>query len=128
MIGQTWAIHQGGFFVLTNKLQRVDIEMRSGVVKRNLIAGELDWEHDGVSCDIVKWRFSDTDRPVAEQPQHFNPPGRLPPVGCRLLIQHPEFGVIEVERPKFVTSLTDELVYDTTGGTRITGRFPWTYP
>ncbi len=128
MSGKTWAIHRGGFFPLTHPRSLVDVELRSGVIKKNLNASNLDWAHDDGLCDIVKWRFSDEEQPVTEQPHHFNSPGLLPPVGCRLLIKHPEFDVIEVERPQFVTSLSDDLVYDTTMGVRITGRFPWTYP
>lgn len=63
-----------------------------------------------------------------EAERHFSSPSKLPPVQCRILINHPELGVVEVTRPKYVASAGDSLEYETPGGVRLKGRYPWTYP
>lgn len=59
---------------------------------------------------------------------HFNSSGKLPLVGPWLLIDHPELGSMQVKRISYAEQKGDDLVFETTNGTQLTGRFPWTYP
>lgn len=58
----------------------------------------------------------------------FNDPGRLPPVGCKLVIKVGDSEMVAV-RTGYIASRDDAMEYklDATGET-ILGRFHWTYP
>lgn len=62
MTGKTWTIHRGGCFPVTPVRVQVDIETRDGQITKNLNASNLDWAHEDVTSDIVKWRFSDEEQ------------------------------------------------------------------
>lgn len=59
---------------------------------------------------------------------HFNSKDKLPPVGCPLKIALSDNVAVNAQRTAFVENKGDELAFELTDGTLITGRFPWTYP
>jgi len=64
--------------------------------------------------------------PVTEQEAvHLN--HNLPPVHCPILIQV-DGKLLRAERTSHITHKDDEMVYLTSDGKIITGRYPWTYP
>ena len=66
----------------------------------------------------------------------FNPPEKLAPVDCPLLLLMPE-GKVLAQRTKYVTDKSDQYEYELLEleggvykgtGKLFTGRYPWTYP
>ena len=57
----------------------------------------------------------------------FNPPERLPPVDCPLLIQSPA-GTVRAERTSHLQDKAGQMEYRLDDGSIITGRYAWTYP
>lgn len=62
---------------------------------------------------------------------HWNPPDRLPPVGCPLVILYTRGGAgakLLVERTTHLQDKSGEMEYRLRDGSTITGRYRWTYP
>ena len=59
---------------------------------------------------------------------HLNPASQTPPVDCPLLIEMPDGKLLRVERRDWARSHSEQLVFYTTCGRQITGKFRWTYP
>jgi hypothetical protein len=58
----------------------------------------------------------------------LNPPELLPPVGCPLLIQVEEARTVRASRTSHIADKNRQMEYLLSDGSRITGRFWWTYP
>jgi hypothetical protein len=61
-------------------------------------------------------------------PLKFNPPERLPPVGCWLLIRLPDGTVVQAKRLSHIQTRELAMEYQLETGLVIKGRFDWTYP
>jgi hypothetical protein len=63
-----------------------------------------------------------------EQYDHLNPASSLPPVACPIVIELPGQGLKRAERTGFVTHKDNQMEYALADGSKIIGRFRWTYP
>lgn len=66
-------------------------------------------------------------RLVGDEP-HLNPASSLPPVACPIVIELPGQGLKRAERTGFVTHKDNQMEYILADGSKIIGRFRWTYP
>lgn len=58
---------------------------------------------------------------------HLNPAGDLPPVHCPLIIEV-DGELIRAERTGFVEQRDRQMEYELADGSRVLGRYRWTYP
>lgn len=58
----------------------------------------------------------------------FNSPSQLPPVGCWLMLDTPNMGVIRAKRTGYIENKNREMEYMSESGIFFYGRFAWTYP
>lgn len=58
----------------------------------------------------------------------WNPPERLPPVGCPLLIQIPYGRIERAVRTGYLENRSQQMEYELESGEVVRGRFLWTYP
>lgn len=63
-----------------------------------------------------------------QQYDHLNSAGSLPPVACPIMIELPGQGLKRAERTGFVAHKDNQLEYILADGSKIIGRFRWTYP
>jgi len=63
---------------------------------------------------------------AAEQP-HLNKADHLPPVNCPLLISV-DGRLVRASRTGYVAKKADGMEYETPDGTKLYGRYRWTYP
>lgn len=61
------------------------------------------------------------------QAVHLNPTDHLAPVGCPLLIEVGD-ELLRAERTGFVEQRDRQMEYQLVDGSRILGRYRWTYP
>lgn len=76
--------------------------------------------------DYSVWLFD----PFRNQQQydHLNSASSLPPVACPIVIELPGQGLKRAERTGFVTHKDNQMEYVLTDGSKIIGRYRWTYP
>lgn len=63
-----------------------------------------------------------------QQYDHLNSASSLPPVACPIVIELPGQGLKRAERTGFVTHKDNQMEYAPADGSKIIGRFRWTYP
>lgn len=64
---------------------------------------------------------------MAKTEIHLNPPDRLAPVGCPLMVEV-EGKLVRAIRTGYIESRDRLMEYLTCSGEKILGRFRWTYP
>ena len=58
---------------------------------------------------------------------HWNPKGILPPVDCPLVLLV-DGEKVQAKRTSWVRTKDDEPTFVLTDNSKLTGKFPWTYP
>lgn len=58
----------------------------------------------------------------------WNPPERLPPVGCPLVIRLDDHVTMWVERTSHIADRAGQMEYRARNGMLLTGRYFWSYP
>lgn len=85
---------------------------------------------------VLDWLFRRVDYGIRlldplrnwQQYEHLNSASSLPPVACPIVIKVPGQGILRAERTGFVTHKDNQMEYILADGSKIIGRFCWTYP
>lgn len=85
---------------------------------------------------VLAWLFKGGDFRVGQldpfrnqqQYDHLNSASSLPPVACPIVIELPGQGLKRAERTGFVAHKDNQMEYALADGSKIIGRYRWTYP